>query len=287
MVENSNVSMNELIQRRDNEYNDYVPGAGVFNSMNDNTFNNSTLNNDSTFNNNIFNNTYVPDNNFSIISNNENIISNFSNGSLNCNNQTVNSIKNKYMLLLDENVDIEELINNDNKLKVISDRFNNIIKEIEEIFKDFKNLQIETTELSEKYEKSLVDLKLDIDKLGDFQLFLGSKNFKDEEKLIEPVIKNIEEICKNMLDNNKHDKIKDEYNKKLIVLKLYMHGFIKTINKGNTGTTCNICMTNNIDSYINPCGHTACSKCLEKLEDHDMKCFVCRKNVYDVKKLYF
>ena len=105
--------------------------------------------------------------------------------------------------------------------------------------------------------------------------------------MIEPVVKYIEEICKNMLDGNRHDEIKDKHNKKMIILKLYIHGFIKTINKGNTGTTCNICMTNNIDSYVNPCGHTGCSKCLEKLEDYEMKCFVCRNNVFDIRKLYF
>ena len=66
-----------------------------------------------------------------------------------------------------------------------------------------------------------------------------------------------------------------------------MHSFIKTINKGNTGTTCNICMSNNIDSYVNPCGHTGCSECLKRLENYDMKCFVCRKHVADVRKLYF
>lgn len=272
---NQNMNINALIQQRNNEYNDYVPGAGGYNS--------ST-------NNNIFSNNYIPDNintSFSIISNQENIIKNFSDTYINCNNKTVNSIKDKFMLLLNENIDIEELIDNDNDLKSICNRFDNIIREIDEIFNEFKGLQNETSELSEEYEKSLENLKLDIEKLNDFQDFLGSKSFKDEKTLIEPVIKNIEEICKNMLDDNKHDEVKEKYNKKLIVLKLYMHSFIKTINKGNTGTTCNICMTSNVDSYINPCGHTGCNKCFEKLENYDMKCFVCRKKVFDVRKLYF
>ena len=159
-------------------------------------------------------------------------------------------------------------------LKNIASRFDKIIRELEEIFKDFENIQNDTKNSAEEYEKSLKELKCDIEKLNDFQDFRSSKNFKNEQKLIEPVVKNIEEICKNMLDGNRHDEIKDKHNKKMIILKLYMHGFIKTINKGNTGTTCNICMTNNIDSYVNPCGHTGCSKCLEKLEDYEMKCFV-------------
>ena len=90
-----------------------------------------------------------------------------------------------------------------------------------------------------------------------------------------------------MLDDNQHSEIKTKFNQQLLTLKLYMHCFIKTINKGNTGMTCNICMTNNINSYVNPCGHTGCSECLDKLETHNMKCFVCREPVFDIRKLYF
>ena len=46
---------------------------------------------------------------------------------------------------------------------------------------------------------------------------------------------------------------------------------------------CNICMTNIVDVFIIPCGHTICSECLKKSEK---KCFVCRCTVEQTKKLY-
>ena len=117
-----------------------------------------------------------------------------------------------------------------------------------------------------------------------FRNLYHQKNFENEEdNLIEPIVKNMEMICNNMLNNNEHGKIRDEYNGNLVKLKLYMHSFIKTLNKCNTGTLCNICMNNMVDTYINPCGHTGCSECLDKLNEYDMKCFVCRKGVLDIK----
>ena len=72
---------------------------------------------------------------------------------------------------------------------------------------------------------------------------------------------------------------------------------IKYLNKCNVGNTCSLCLTNNVDTYFNPCGHTTCDDCLKKLRDEnihelntlnqELKCPFCRKDVYDTKKLYY
>ena len=63
------------------------------------------------------------------------------------------------------------------------------------------------------------------------------------------------------------------------------------LNKGNVGNTCSLCLTNNVKFYFNPCGHTCCEECLNKMGSQlrlqDTKCVFCRKNIYETKKLYY
>ena len=65
---------------------------------------------------------------------------------------------------------------------------------------------------------------------------------------------------------------------------------LKLFNQMNVGTTCSICLEENVDSYFNPCGHTACAKCCEKTlkmtYNDDDACPLCRKPIQTVKKLY-
>ena len=46
---------------------------------------------------------------------------------------------------------------------------------------------------------------------------------------------------------------------------------------------CQICMTKIVDRFIVPCGHTACSECLNKCNKN---CFICRNEYTDIKKLF-
>ena len=85
----------------------------------------------------------------------------------------------------------------------------------------------------------------------------------------------------------------DTYNKKKNYIRqrkelLKYIDVIKKINL-NISTTCTICMTNNVDRYFNPCGHTCCEKCIKRISEYDnrLTCLICRVNVMDVRKLYF
>ena len=42
-------------------------------------------------------------------------------------------------------------------------------------------------------------------------------------------------------------------------------------------------MTKIVDRFIVPCGHTACSECLNKCNKN---CFICRNEYTDIKKLF-
>ena len=38
------------------------------------------------------------------------------------------------------------------------------------------------------------------------------------------------------------------------------------MNKMNTANICPLCLTNAVNIYLNPCGHTCCDSCYDKLE---------------------
>jgi len=47
---------------------------------------------------------------------------------------------------------------------------------------------------------------------------------------------------------------------------------------------CQICMERDKDTAAQPCGHTACHQCMEKLPGK--KCHVCRKVVKELLRIY-
>ena len=66
----------------------------------------------------------------------------------------------------------------------------------------------------------------------------------------------------------------------------YYFEIIKIINNFNMGNTCSICVERTVDSFLNPCGHTACNICIEKMNNLN-GCFICRMPIINTKKLYY
>ena len=63
---------------------------------------------------------------------------------------------------------------------------------------------------------------------------------------------------------------------------------IKKLNKLNITNTCPTCLTNPVNIYFNPCGHTLCDDCYERISsDNEKKCFLCRMRVMNKHPLYF
>ena len=67
------------------------------------------------------------------------------------------------------------------------------------------------------------------------------------------------------------------------LLQYYIVHFVKPLNGGNMGSTCNICMQRNVNRFLDPCGHTICSECLQECQD---SCFICRSHIIQSKPLY-
>lgn len=92
----------------------------------------------------------------------------------------------------------------------------------------------------------------------------------------------------NIIKSNTHTyEKKKNYVKKRKEVEKYLN-VIEKMNL-NISNTCTICMSNNVDRYFNPCGHTCCEKCINRISEYDnrLTCLICRVNVMEVRKLYF
>ena len=169
------------------------------------------------------------------------------------------------------------------------------INNFDKYFKDLLSFFNEQQSLVLEKEKNLKDyyekLKLDTDKITDFTKFLVDINDKYRDFEATSINKSILDVSKKIKENNTGDNFKKEYEKELYILNYYFNNFIKIINNGNLGSTCSLCLQRNVDTYMNPCGHTGCSECINKLKErmgeYNCNCFICRKKVIKFNALYF
>lgn len=171
----------------------------------------------------------------------------------------------------------ESIIKNMKYFTSLMDEFklqNNLLLDYEKDYKEY-------------YDKS----KEDVNKINDFKLFVNSINQKyndlDVSELNETVLKMVQNINK----DNKIKELNDKYIKQSYIVNLYIHKFIKQVNGCNIGNTCSLCLERPVDTFMEPCGHTGCSQCIEKLKErnneYNCNCFLCRKRVMKFHKLYF
>ena len=132
----------------------------------------------------------------------------------------------------------------------------------------------------EGYRKKVDD---DIQKINAFLDFVAKLNSipTDHHKII---TESIDILKKDVNDKEKLNSIKNTYSEARGKYTEYLTELFK-LNHLNVGNKCSICLTNIVDTFYNPCGHTICASC-DKPDIHK-KCHICRANVHSVKKLYF
>jgi len=168
-----------------------------------------------------------------------------------------------------------------------------VIKEslIMQTIADFKKKQDEFIIIKNKLNDELKKNKNDIDTLTKcikFTSQLESKYF-DGNKLdiISEIKNNIEVLSNNIKKNTNITQNRKEYDEKRVEIIKYLQ-LIRLINNFNIGNTCSLCMTNTVDTYLDPCGHTSCKECIDRLLSGSGKqCFICRKVIDNTKPLYF
>ena len=165
----------------------------------------------------------------------------------------------------------------------------NVSNTLIEFMKKFRSQLLAMNEAEKKMKDCMNKTNKDMDQLSSFIRFMETMNryekCSDHTEVIE---KELLTMSNKIKQDNTLQQAKDSYileNKKF---HRYLN-IIKLFNQMNVGTTCSICLEENVDSYFNPCGHTACAKCCEKtlkMNHNDDICPLCRKFIQSIHKLY-
>ena len=203
--------------------------------------------------------------------------------------------------LTEESIQIREnlinILNNKDILPIDDEEFkceeiDDIISKLKEFSESFDTLQKDLDESYEKYEDAFKTTQSNIQKINNsIQLIETCSKEYDNDSSTKSIVDSLKEYIKSIDENDKLSEAKSEYIKKRKLLNKHIY-LMNSINGYNTSSTCPICITNKIDSYCNPCGHTACRKCLDKNSNivnniNHNKCPICRDHVMDIRKLYF
>ena len=189
------------------------------------------------------------------------------------------------------------LLNNKDILPIDDSEFkcekiDTIVNQIKSLNEELLPLQDDLDEYHSKYQEEAKKTKENIDKIDCSIKFIKTcnKEYESDEK-IKSIIDSLNEYTKTISENDKLKEAKEEYIQKRKLINKHLC-LINAINKFNVAAICPICLTDKIDSYCNPCGHTACNACLDKTSSivnnvNHNKCPICREHVMDIRKLYF
>jgi len=265
----------------------------------------SGLVNDIYNNNNNYSNIYMNNNMMTYNLECEHIIDNLDNMVASCDynivndNENINDIKKIRNNITDIfNCDTDELtfssdVNaSDVNASDVNASDKEFINEFSEYFDKFRKeylkeqdnyLKCEKNLINERNESKTVIKKLDI--VIDFMKELTEDSCDDG--MNDTIIENIKEYSKQKENSDKLVIARNEYYNSRLKINKYL-GIIKKINSMNNVNTCPTCMSNVVNIYLNPCGHTICDDCYEKLINNgERKCFLCRSSILSKFPLYF
>jgi hypothetical protein len=182
---------------------------------------------------------------------------------------------------------INEIDINNNSAKTFLEDYEILKKSLTEYKNNLKDL-IKQKETSDNYLGSLLNNHIYIINIINYDNILNN-SFNEYQKIIK-------DNYEKWIDEHYNIKIKTlEENIENIEIKLkdFTNLFIYIINhiikdKEISNNMCPICFENQIDICLNPCGHTACNKCILTLTNNKKdKCFTCRSPVNEYIKIYF
>ena len=207
------------------------------------------------------------------------IANNLTEESIKIRENLLNILNNKDVLPIDDpefkDKEIDDIIS---KLKIFSRNFDILQKDLDIAYKKYNDCVNTTQGNIQKINNSI-------------QLIKTCAKEYDNDSSTKDIIDSLKNYIKTIDNNNKLNTAKCEYISKRKLLNRHLY-LINTINNWNTSSICPICITDKVDSYCNPCGHTACRKCLDKSSNiinntNHNKCPICREHVMDIRKLYF
>ena len=191
------------------------------------------------------------------------------------------SLKNNLFQLSEtENIEFTETDRKNLNSKYCLDQVTNIIDILKSNIINLNNKKLEIDENyyinKEKYEKFSESIFASINEIDQINKF----NEKDEmlkELLVDRISWYYNEL---KLDSLKEQSI--EITKEYI----YMKKYLIELSSISNSTICQICLENQIEYFIDPCGHTICKKCAEKTLNTP-NCHYCRTKKNELKKLFY
>jgi len=197
---------------------------------------------------------------------------------LNDNDLDVEESEKKQSNINASGVIIEEKKEDDN-VKKCSDMF-------DEFIKDYKKKQEHYLECKNKFQDEISRSKNNIKKLDLIIQFIRELDKDCNDQETEELLNNLK-ILSNKIENDKNIiTARTEYIKSRKDIENNLN-LIKKINSMNMSNTCPLCLTNQVNVYLNPCGHTCCEECYGRLSNTENKCFLCRSNIMSKNPLYF
>jgi hypothetical protein len=205
----------------------------------------------------------------------------------------------------------------------VDKEIDDIILKLKEFSKSFDSLQKDLDKSLSIYNESLKETKEDINKINSSINFIKTcnpinpsnpsnpsnpinpsnlsnpsnpsnpsnlSNPSGTDEKVKQIIESLKDYIQEIGENNKLKIAKEDYLQKRKLLNRHIY-LINSINCWNVSAICPICITDKIDSYCNPCGHTACRSCLDKNSNiinnvNHNRCPICREQVMDIRKLY-
>jgi len=191
------------------------------------------------------------------------------------------SLKNNLFQLSEtENIEFTEKDRKNLNSKYCLDQVTNIIDILKSNIITLNNKKIEIDKIyyinKEKYEKFSESIFVSINTIDQINKF----NEKDEalkELLVDRISWYYQELN---LDSLKEQSV--EITKEYI----YMKKYLIELSSISNSTICQICLENQIEYFIDPCGHTICKKCAEKTLNTP-NCHYCRGKKNELKKLFY
>jgi hypothetical protein len=174
----------------------------------------------------------------------------------------------------------------DNKFKELSDSISKGQKLLKNTLLDYNKSTIEKQNLDNvsliaKNTYDDIQTKLDqitnICKKNNIIIEDLSESIDQVNYILLSILDNIDNVLK-----EKQDKLIININNDKQTLKSLSKVF-NILRSTNISYTCPVCLQNQVDVFIQDCGHSMCSQCVSKA----IQCFFCRSHISHISKLYF
>ena len=160
----------------------------------------------------------------------------------------------------------KEVIKHQNRTK-------NFLKSFHYFLESFQEQKEKTLKAEKEYKMHFERTQDDIDKISDFKDFMVKIDTKYSDVVLSTINESIVEVAQKIKENNECEQKKKEYIRENDILQHYLK-CVKNINSCNIGSTCSLCLQRQVDTFMEPCGHTGCSECIQMLQQRNFQVLI-------------